>query len=67
MLAIWKLFQYGVAAESLHAWIGLLVRGLPQNIVLFLLVALVARALGSLFGPGRVHDTIEPPSRSATA
>jgi hypothetical protein len=60
MLAIWKLFQYGVAAESLHAWVGLLLRGLPQNIVLFLLVALVARALGSLFGPGRSREASAP-------
>jgi hypothetical protein len=61
MLAIWKLFQYGVAAESLHAWIGLLLRGLPQNIVLFLVIALVARAMGSVFGgSGRAQPWLEP-------
>jgi hypothetical protein len=49
MLAVWKLFQYGIANESLHAWIILTLRYIPQNIVLFLLMVTVARAFGKLF------------------
>ena len=50
MLAVWKFFQNGISAESLHAWIAFALRHLPQNVVIFLVVATVARAMGSLFG-----------------
>jgi hypothetical protein len=54
MLGIWKLFQYGISAESLQALVTGVARGLPQNIVLFLLIyhasRLAARILGSLTG-----------------
>lgn len=53
MLLVWKLFQNGLSNDSLHAWLIGTVRNLPQNIVLFLLVAGVARALGALFGGSR--------------
>ncbi|PZO20608.1 MAG: hypothetical protein DCF26_02720 [Burkholderiales bacterium] len=52
MLAVWKLFQYGVTAESLQAWASTTLRAIPQNILLFLVVAALARGLGMLFGGG---------------
>ncbi|MBT9463096.1 MAG: hypothetical protein IV113_03610 [Hydrogenophaga sp.] len=52
MLAVWRLFQYGVTSESLQAWVSGMLRTIPQNIVLFLLVAAVARSLGMFFGGG---------------
>jgi hypothetical protein len=57
MLAIWKLFQYGISAESLQYIFMAVVRGLPQNIILFLLIFHIARMgarmLGSLAGMSR--------------
>lgn len=54
MLSIWKLFQYGISAESLQYLFMAVVRGLPQNILLFLLIfhlaRVCARLLGSLAG-----------------
>ena len=54
MLGIWKLFQYGITAESLQYLFMAVVRGLPQSIILFLIVfhiaRLGARILGSLAG-----------------
>lgn len=52
MLAVWKLFQYGVTAESLQAWASTTLRAIPQNILLFLALAAVARGLGMFFGGG---------------
>lgn len=52
MLAVWKLFQYGITAESLQAWVSTTLRAIPQNIVLFLVLAAVARALGMFIGGG---------------
>ncbi|MEQ1591906.1 MAG: hypothetical protein ABL892_05895 [Thiobacillaceae bacterium] len=57
MLGIWKLFQYGISAESLQAMFMGVVRGLPQNIMLYLVIfhmaRLGARMLGSLAGLSR--------------
>jgi hypothetical protein len=57
MLGIWKLFQYGISAESLQAMFMGVVRGLPQNIILYLVIfhmaRLGARMLGSLAGMSR--------------
>ncbi|MBW8328230.1 MAG: hypothetical protein K0M48_03445 [Thiobacillus sp.] len=57
MLGIWKLFQYGISAESLQAMFMGVVRGVPQNIILYLVIfhmaRLGARMLGSLAGMSR--------------
>ena len=54
MLGIWRLFQYGITAESLHLIFMSVVRGLPQNIFLYLVVFyisnLVTRLLTNIFG-----------------
>lgn len=63
MLAVWKLFQYGVTSESLQAWISNSSRAIPQNILLFLLLAAVARGLGMFFGGG--SRALPAPSRQA--
>jgi len=64
MLAVWKLFQYGVTSESLQAWASTTLRAIPQNILLFLVLAAVARGLGMLFG-GRSRAR-PAPGRHAT-
>jgi hypothetical protein len=57
MLGIWRLFQYGISAESLQYIFMAVVRGLPQNIVLFLVIFHTARfganMLSSLAGMSR--------------
>jgi hypothetical protein len=57
MLGIWKLFQYGISADSLQNIFMAVVRGLPQNIILYLLIFHIARIgarmLGSLAGMSR--------------
>lgn len=57
MLGIWKLFQYGITAESLQAMFMGVVRGVPQNIILYLVIfhmaRLGARTLGVLAGAPR--------------
>ncbi len=57
MLGIWKLFQYGISAESLHYIFMAVVRGVPQGIVLYLLIFHIARIgagmLSSLAGRSR--------------
>jgi hypothetical protein len=57
MLGVWKLFQYGISAESLHYIFMAVVRGVPQSIILYLLIFHVARlgahVLGSLAGSSR--------------
>jgi hypothetical protein len=65
MLAIWKLFQNGLTGESLHSWLGLFVRALPQNIFMFLVFALVGRAFGSLFGSAAHRPPQEQPAHQA--
>jgi hypothetical protein len=54
MLGIWKLFQYGITGESLQSLFLAVVRGLPQNIVMYLLTLTAASgcatALASLMG-----------------
>jgi len=54
MLGIWRMFQYGITAESLQYLFMAVVRGLPQNIVMFLLTLTLARSgagmLASLLG-----------------
>ena len=49
MIGIWKLFQYGNTSESLQAMFMSLVRGLPQDILLYLLVFYFARWLARSF------------------
>ncbi|MGB2833338.1 MAG: hypothetical protein WBC07_10330 [Methylotenera sp.] len=53
MLGIWRLFQYGITAESLHLIFMSVVRGLPQNIALYLTVyyvsQLIVKLLASVF------------------
>ncbi|MES2840035.1 MAG: hypothetical protein V4794_07140 [Pseudomonadota bacterium] len=63
MLAVWKLFQYGVTSESLQAWASTTLRAIPQNILLFLVLAAVARGLGMFFGGGSRRPA---PSRHTT-
>lgn len=63
MLAVWKLFQYGVTAESLQAWASGTLRTIPQNIALFLVVAAVARGMGMFFG-GRTRTRSTSGQRS---
>jgi hypothetical protein len=57
MLGIWRLFQYGITTESLQGFFTMLVRGLPQNILIYLLTFWIARscanALTTLFGSKR--------------
>jgi hypothetical protein len=57
MLGIWRMFQYGISGESLQYLFMAVVRGLPQNIVLFLLIfyfaRMAARMLGTLTGMNR--------------
>ena len=62
MLGIWRMFQYGITGESLQYLFMAVVRGLPQNILLFLLLVTIARGcdamLQSLLGggkPARMH------------
>jgi hypothetical protein len=42
-LGIWRMFQYGISAESLHFLFIAVVRGVPQGIALYLLVYHVSR------------------------
>jgi hypothetical protein len=44
MLGIWKLFQYGITSESLQGFFMMVVRGLPQNILIYLLAFWIARS-----------------------
>jgi hypothetical protein len=57
MLGIWKLFQYGITNESLQGFFMMVVRGAPQNILIYLLTFWMARsganALATLFGASR--------------
>ncbi len=58
MLGIWKLFQYGITNESLQGFF-MVVRGLPQTILIYLLTLWIARrcanALARLLGASRRH------------
>lgn len=62
MLAVWKVFQYGMAAESLSSWLSLVVRTLPQNAVLFLLMLFIARAAAVVLGRQRRAMADETPA-----
>jgi hypothetical protein len=57
MLGIWHMFLYGLSADSLQALFMSVVRSLPQNIMLYLLIFHIARIganmLGSLAGTSR--------------
>jgi hypothetical protein len=57
MLGIWKLFQYGITTESLQGFFMMVVRGVPQNILIYLFALWIARsganALATLFGATR--------------
>jgi ABC-type arginine transport system permease subunit len=61
MLGIWRMFQYGISGESLQYLFMAVVRGLPQNIVLFLLVfyfaRIIARMLSTLTRTNRPAPT----------
>ncbi len=60
MLGIWRMFQYGITAESLQYLFMAVVRGLPQNIVMFLLTLTLARS-----GAGMLASLLGEKSRSA--
>ena len=61
MLGIWKLFQYGISAESLQALFMGIARGLPQNIVLFLVAFHLARVGARLLaGPRGMQQALRP-------
>jgi hypothetical protein len=49
MLMIWTLFIRGVSNESLHAWLGLVVRLLPQALLFFVLLLLFTRFVAAVF------------------
>jgi hypothetical protein len=57
MLGIWKLFQYGITTESLQGFFMMVLRGVPQNILIYLLTFWAAHkganALATLFGASR--------------
>jgi hypothetical protein len=50
MLGIWRLFQYGITGESLQYLFMVVVRGLPQSILFYLLAVLIARAGATVLG-----------------
>jgi hypothetical protein len=52
MLGVWKIFQYGITAESLQAIFMAVVRGVPQNIIIYALVFAVARLFLGMLGKG---------------
>lgn len=58
MLGIWRMFQYGISAESLHFLFIAIVRGVPQGIALYLVVYHLSRiganSLSNAVG-GKVH------------
>lgn len=60
MLSIWKLFQYGISAESLHHLFMIAARALPQSIVMFLIIYNVARVCAGVLD--RVTGTAHPMS-----
>ena len=66
MLGTWRMFQYGITAESLQGFLMAVVRGLPQNILIYLLCFYLARSatvmLNSLLGAGRqpAHSPLVP-------
>ena len=66
MLGIWRLFQYGITGESLQYLFMAVVRGLPQNILVFLLTLALARAgahtLASLLRGPRRHTAKGQPA-----
>lgn len=49
MLSIWKIFQYGLTADALHAWVSLVFRELPQQVFFFFLITTFVRCLGLVF------------------
>ena len=53
MLAVWKYFQYGITADSLHYMISNVVRTLPQNVLLYSLTYWLASRLIALFPSGK--------------
>lgn len=57
MLGIWRMFQYGISAESLQYLFIAIVRGLPQNIALYLLVYYMARRISEFMVPLPNHST----------
>jgi len=49
MLLIWELFSNGVTNESLHAWLGFVIRLLPQALLFFVLLLLFTRIVAAVF------------------
>lgn len=49
MLLIWELFINGVTNESLHAWLGFMIRLLPQALLFFVLLLLLTRIVAAVF------------------
>ena len=60
MLGIWKLFQYGITNESLQGFF-MVVRGLPQTILIYVLALWIARSCANTFsgllGASHQHHT----------
>jgi len=48
MLGVWRLFQYGISAESLQYEFMSIFRGLPQGILLYILAYHFARAMNGV-------------------
>jgi hypothetical protein len=57
MLGIWKMFQYGISAESLHHIFMSVVRDLPQSIVLYLLIFYFAGWVAQLLSILTGHES----------
>ncbi len=55
MLAIWKFFQYGLTAESIHHVVSNIFRVFPQNIIIYGLMYFIAVKIVQLFSTNRLH------------
>jgi hypothetical protein len=71
MLGIWRMFQYGITGESLQYLFMAVVRGLPQNILMYLLMLYLARtgasALATLLGKSDRHPARQRLARNHLA
>ena len=54
MLSIWKFFQYGITAESLHHTVSSIFRNFPQNAIIYGVMYFIARRLIQIFFTKRV-------------
>ncbi len=62
MLSIWKIFQYGLTADALHAWVSLVFRELPQQVFFFVVITTFVRCLGLVFQGGARPDPRATPT-----